>query len=84
MKQQFEDALNVYIREVKRSRDVIIQDRGSLSAHYCWEAMRLCLAWTWKQVADYHTQTAATVSLQGVCKSTRPILVRLKLLTAAG
>jgi hypothetical protein len=82
MKQKFEDALSVYIREVQLSREVIFQDRGSLAAHYSWAAMRLCLAWTWKQVADYHTQTAVTVSFQAVSKSAGPILATLRMLTA--
>jgi hypothetical protein len=83
MFRKFDDLLGPYMRDVKRSRKLLLRDRGSQSTHYAWAAMRVCLKQTWREIADHHALTAPKVTPQAVSKAVSPILERLASLTAA-
>lgn len=73
----FKHRLDAHVREVTELRRQFLKDRGSQAVHYRWAVERICLGWTWANIAKVN---GASVTFQATRKAVIPVLERVGIL----
>jgi len=73
--------MDKYIRAVERARK---PPKGVTARHYRWAVERVCLKWTWDQIAKsvYNTDDREAFTVAAVSKAVLPVLRELCIRTA--